>query len=305
MDNLDMDSLELPDMDGDDYDDVPQDENPWEAEHSENPNRPAEAAEDYEFDINDLPVIEEMSDLGSGKGAPGASGTSDPAKSMGAPGIADMQKPSNAPKTPDAAGGSSMSARERRMAEPFDMPGAYNPAEKNAPPAATRYQSSTGAGYPSANTYRNTNRDDALDAMYADRARNYEEGKGKVRVLAIIMMVVSGLSLIGSLLSKDYLSAAFTAFMIYSAVRFMKGSNTYRVWLGRFSAIESIWGIFRISQISKLLGQVGQLGMFDSSAISMAKTMAFIVIGIQVAYYGVMAYFLLFNDKISDYTTDD
>lgn len=337
MDDFDMDSLTLPDMDGVEYEDVPvsdsndDGDDPWKAKHTVNPNRPAQEAEDYELDLDNLPSIEEMSDLGSGAGKPGLGSEAELARSIGAPGIAEMKGTPGSPKpaapmspvSPTAAApmsapaGNTMSARERRMAEP--MPGAYNPAEKNASPAPQQ----TNGTYQAA-TYKDTyyekqersSREDSLNAMYAERQLRHDQGAERAKILGYIVIGLAVVDFISEMANKyggqimKILNVVVLAVMIYSAVRFMKGSNKYRVMLGRLAAIDALFALINCKQTIdaiKALQRIAEMFGGETNDAAWQPLIAGSIIRavLFTIGYGAMAYFFLLDNRVSDYTTDE
>ena len=198
-----------------------------------------------------------------------------------------------------------MSARERRMAEPFDMPGAYVPGEQNAPSKYVPQQNSS-PDIQNSPANRQGRNDDFLDRMFEERQQVYKQGENKARILGTIVIVIAVFDFFSSISGKysdniDKLIAVATlAVMSYCAWKFMKGSNSCRTTIGIFSLFDALRSIYAGVAISQTIGLLNQL---LGSEIS-ASPYVFMAI-IKAIAFGAMAYFFLLDPQVSEFTKDD
>lgn len=313
MDDLDMDSLELPEIkeldtvtaEKTDISDSGAGENEY------------EVTDDYEFDPNAMPVFEE---LGGQTATP--VGTK-PAGQQGRAGAAmpafeDMGGAIPAPKPPEKK----MSAMERRMQEPFDMPGAYVPPSKQAAAASPNPMqgtSGTVSSYQSPSDFQ-AHRRAAMDQMYADRQAHYDKGKDKAKIVGIIVIAINVLAALSSLTNEYYnvtdkvLNAASSAVFIFCTVMFLRGSYKYRNMLGKVALFEAAYSIIDLVKIgpaveaanNMLMSMAEMYGYTEAEAAAMMINPAplFIRGVLTVIGYLVAVYFFIFDSEIADYAMD-
>lgn len=200
-----------------------------------------------------------------------------------------------------------MSAMERRMAEPFDMPGAYVPGEKYTPPPSTPKTNNTSgsSNYQRPEEMRRS-RDDAYNEMYELKEQKRQKGAKKASILAVVVVVIALFDCISSV-SNPYadnfdkiLASASAVLMMYSAWKFMKGSGKYRTMLGLlslFDTLHSISGGFMAVRAINLLNNLFGAEISTGPYIFMAF--------LKVIGYAIMTYFFFLDSDISNYSPDD
>lgn len=242
---------------------------------------------------------------------PAAEAVIDPVEAPAADDMYEKPAASSAPAAPEPSKPQpekTMSAMERRMAEPLDMPGAYVPGEQNAPskyipkPPAEQNKSPYVQDQPGISQ----NNDDFLDKLYSDRQEHHDKGAKKAKILGTITIVLAIFDFISSMTS-DYsdnidkiLAVATVIIMSICAWKFIKGSNGCRKTIGIFSLFDAgraALAIFTvpaaINMLNKLLG----------TSISAAPYIFLAIL--KAVGFGAMAYFFLLDQQVSDYTTGD
>lgn len=292
MDDLNMDSLDLSGMNESDFDELSDEITPGGDNEWNETEDVLVVDDDYESDMPAEPVISEMSDEFT-DAAPKAENSS----------YAAVKQESDVKNTEK-----SMSAMEKRMSEPFDMPGAYIPGEKydpaNSAPRPT-ITSDSGSAYQKSVSAQE-NRNDALDRMYEQRQQNYQKGAKKAKILGIVVILIAAFDFFSSI-SSSYagkldkaLAIASLALMVYGSWKFMKGSKGCRSMLGILSlldAIHAVTGGFTAVRAINLLNVLLDSKISTAPYIFMAVLKAVV--------FGVMAYFFLLDDDVSNFTTED
>ena len=209
-----------------------------------------------------------------------------------------------------------ISAMERRMAEPFDMPGAYVPGEQNAPskyvpkppaPPAEQNNSAYTQNQPETRTNTSTSSSDFLDNLYGDRQEHYDKGAKKAKILGIITIVLAVLTFISSMSNSradswDKIIAVATVIVTpLCAWKFMKGSNGCRRVLGIISLCDAGKSVMSIVAPKGLVSLINKgLG----TTLSINPFIIFLIV-LEAIGFAAMAYFFLIDKQVSDFTTDD
>lgn len=332
MDELNMDSLDLPEMEHD-YSDVP--------DASEGLDEPARTSPAFGAgeDLSDIemPVLSEMD--GSApvqpvkaepqKQAPVQASvqTSAQISEMGGVspmgGISEMGASSNntsATGSPAAnsmtgtasvsgiseMGASSYSAPKRNVQPAAPVSGGYTPVSGGT--ASTGTQNNGAASYSSVYSNNNNASVQRTNDFFADaeriKAEKYENGHGKAKVLGIISIVLGALTILGHLEVSvvGLLGIVLGGLIIYHALKFMKQSERSRRILGWLYVWDLIDGIRSMIYLSNIASTLTDIDIVDVSAyVSAAK---FIII-LGIIFNGVMTYFFMFNSAVHDYTIDD
>ena len=329
MDELNMDSLDLPEMEHD-YSDVP--------DASEGLDEPARTSPAFGAgeDLSDIemPVLSEMD--GSApvqpvkaepqKQAPVQASvqTSAQISEMGGVspmgGISEMGASSNntsATGSPAAnsmtgtasvsgiseMGASSYSAPKRNVQPAAPVSGGYTPVS-----GGNTAQNNGAASYSSVYSNNNNASVQRTNDFFADaeriKAEKYENGHGKAKVLGIISIVLGALTILGHLEVSvvGLLGIVLGGLIIYHALKFMKQSERSRRILGWLYVWDLIDGIRSMIYLSNIASTLTDIDIVDVSAyVSAAK---FIII-LGIIFNGVMTYFFMFNSAVHDYTIDD
>lgn len=289
MDELNMDSLDLPEMEHD-YSDVP--------DASEGLDEPARTSPAFGAgeDLSDIemPVLSEMD--GS---APVQPVKAEPQKQ--APVQASVQTSAQISEM----GASSYSAPKRNVQPAAPVSGGYTPVSGGT--ASTGTQNNGAASYSSVynrndqGSAQRTN--DFFAATEQMNAEKYERGHGKAKVLGIISIVLGAFTILGHLEVSlvGLLGIVLGGLIIYHALKFMKQSEKSRrtlAWLYVWDLIDCIRGIIMLANANQLLDD---MGIEASSLIGVTR---FIYI-LGIIFNGVMTYFFMFNSAVHDYTIDD
>lgn len=301
MDELNMDSLDLPEMEHD-YSDVP--------DASEGLDEPARTSPAFGAgeDLSDIemPVLSEMD--GSAPVQPvkaepqnqapvqASAQTSAQISEMG--GVSPMGGISE-------MGAASYSAPKRNVQPAAPVSGGYTPVSGGT--ASTGAQNNGAASYSSVynrndqGSVQRTN--DFFAATEQMNAEKYERGHGKAQVLGIISIVLGAFTILGHLEVSlvGLLGIILGGLIIYHALKFMKQSEKSRrtlAWLYVWDLIDCIRGIIMLANANQLLDD---MGIEASSLIGVTR---FIYI-LGIIFNGVMTYFFMFNSAVHDYTIDD
>lgn len=301
MDELNMDSLDLPEMEHD-YSDVP--------DASEGLDEPARTSPAFGAgeDLSDIemPVLSEMD--GS---APVQPVKAEPQKQ--APVQASVQTSAQISEMGGVSpmggisemGASSYSAPKRNAQPAAPVSGGYTPVSGGT--ASTGTQNNGAASYSSVynrndqGSAQRTN--DFFAATEQMNAEKYERGHGKANVLGIISIVLGAFTILGHLEVSlvGLLGIILGGLIIYHALKFMKQSEKSRrtlAWLYVWDLIDCIRGIIMLANANQLLDD---MGIEASSLIGVTR---FIYI-LGILFNGVMTYFFMFNSAVHDYTIDD
>ena len=301
MDELNMDSLDLPEMEHD-YSDVP--------DASEGLDEPARTSPAFGAgeDLSDIemPVLSEMD--GS---APVQPVKAEPQKQ--APVQASVQTSAQISEMGGVSpmggisemGASSYSAPKRNVQPAAPVSGGYTPVSGGT--ASTGTQNNGAASYSSVynrndqGSVQRTN--DFFAATEQMNAEKYERGHGKAKVLGIISIVLGAFTILGHLEVSlvGLLGIVLGGLIIYHALKFMKQSEKSRrtlAWLYVWDLIDCIRGIIMLANATQYLDDMG----IDASSL-IGVTRFIYILGI--IFNGVMTYFFMFNSAVHDYTIDD
>lgn len=301
MDELNMDSLDLPEMEHD-YSDVP--------DASEGLDEPARTSPSFGAgeDLSDIemPVLSEMD--GS---APVQPVKAEPQKQ--APVQASVQTSAQISEMGGVSpmggisemGAASYSAPKRNVQPAAPVSGGYTPVSGGT--ASTGTQNNGAASYSSVynrndqGSVQRTN--DFFAATEQMNAEKYERGHGKAKVLGIISIVLGAFTILGHLEVSlvGLLGIILGGLIIYHALKFMKQSDKSRrtlAWLYVWDLIDCIRGIIMLANANQYLDDMG----IDASSL-IGVTRFIYILGI--IFNGVMTYFFMFNSAVHDYTIDD
>ena len=301
MDELNMDSLDLPEMEHD-YSDVP--------DASEGLDEPARTSPAFGAgeDLSDIemPVLSEMD--GS---APVQPVKAEPQKQ--APVQASVQTSAQISEMGGVSpmggisemGAASYSAPKRNVQPAAPVSGGYTPVSGGT--ASTGAQNNGAASYSSVynrndqGSVQRTN--DFFAATEQMNAEKYERGHGKAKVLGIISIVLGAFTILGHLEVSlvGLLGIILGGLIIYHALKFMKQSEKSRrtlAWLYVWDLIDCIRGIIMLANATQYLDDMG----IDASSL-IGVTRFIYILGI--IFNGVMTYFFMFNSAVHDYTIDD
>lgn len=301
MDELNMDSLDLPEMEHD-YSDVP--------DASEGLDEPARTSPSFGAgeDLSDIemPVLSEMDGSApvqpvkaeSQKQAPVQASVQASAQISEMGGISPMGGISE-------MGAASYSAPKRNVQPAAPVSGGYTPVSGGT--ASTGAQNNGAASYSSVynrndqGSVQRTN--DFFAATEQMNAEKYERGHGKAQVLGIISIVLGAFTILGHLEVSlvGLLGIILGGLIIYHALKFMKQSEKSRrtlAWLYVWDLIDCIRGIIMLASATQYLDDMG----IDASSL-IGVTRFIYILGI--IFNGVMTYFFMFNSAVHDYTIDD
>lgn len=301
MDELNMDSLDLPEMEHD-YSDVP--------DASEGLDEPARTSPAFGAgeDLSDIemPVLSEMD--GS---APVQPVKAEPQNQ--APVQASVQTSAQISEMGGVSpmggisemGAASYSAPKRNVQPAAPVSGGYTPVSGGT--ASTGTQNNGAASYSS--VYNRNNQgsvqrtNDFFAATEQMNAEKYERGHGKAKVLGIISIVLGAFTILGHLEVSlvGLLGIVLGGLIIYHALKFMKQSEKSRrtlAWLYVWDLIDCIRGIIMLASATQYLDDMG----IDASSL-IGVTRFIYILGI--IFNGVMTYFFMFNSAVHDYTIDD
>ena len=301
MDELNMDSLDLPEMEHD-YSDVP--------DASEGLDEPARTSPAFGAgeDLSDIemPVLSEM--YGS---APVQPVKAEPQNQV--PVQASVQTSAQISEMGGVSpmggisemGAASYSAPKRNVQPAAPVSGGYTPVSGGT--ASTGAQNNGAASYSSVynrndqGSVQRTN--DFFAATEQMNAEKYERGHGKAKVLGIISIVLGAFTILGHLEVSlvGLLGIILGGLIIYHALKFMKQSEKSRrtlAWLYVWDLIDCIRGIIMLASATQYLDDMG----IDASSL-IGVTRFIYILGI--IFNGVMTYFFMFNSAVHDYTIDD
>ena len=301
MDELNMDSLDLPEMEHD-YSDVP--------DASEGLDEPARTSPAFGAgeDLSDIemPVLSEMD--GS---APVQPVKAEPQNQ--APVQASVQTSAQISEMGGVSpmggisemGAASYSAPKRNVQPAAPVSGGYTPVSGGTASIGT--QNNGAASYSSVynrndqGSVQRTN--DFFAATEQMNAEKYERGHGKAKVLGIISIVLGAFTILGHLEVSlvGLLGIVLGGLIIYHALKFMKQSEKSRrtlAWLYVWDLIDCIRGIIMLASATQYLDDMG----IDASSL-IGVTRFIYILGI--IFNGVMTYFFMFNSAVHDYTIDD
>lgn len=297
MDELNMDSLDLPEMEHD-YSDVP--------DASEGLDEPARTSPAFGAgeDLSDIemPVLSEMD--GSAPVQPVKAEPQNQAPVQASAQISEMGGVSPMGGISEM-GAASYSAPKRNVQPAAPVSGGYTPVSGGT--ASTGAQNNGAASYSSVynrndqGSVQRTN--DFFAATEQMNAEKYERGHGKAQVLGIISIVLGAFTILGHLEVSlvGLLGIILGGLIIYHALKFMKQSEKSRrtlAWLYVWDLIDCIRGIIMLASATQYLDDMG----IDASSL-IGVTRFIYILGI--IFNGVMTYFFMFNSAVHDYTIDD
>lgn len=182
----------------------------------------------------------------------------------------------------------------------FEEMGGYTPPQPS--PAANSRQTppQTNAD----NTYRSVyspvsqqNSQSTMDALYSmrnDEIQDINDGEKLARTIGIILIVLAVLGLLSCLtdISSNITQIIRNILQIIIVRGFMQGKNSSRLFLGWLNAIGAVLSVFAIGLMSSVTDIMAEYGMSGITTIMQ------LVLFINLISSGVMAYFLLINKKI-------
>lgn len=275
-----MDALELPEMNGTefDYTDAP------------------DASEDLFTDLKkEEPVVGEVNDDFSDMPMPVLSEMDGSAPATPAQQTEKPAEPAPKPVQPAPA---------------FEEMGGYTPVSRPAAPQSTASQNTAPQSSSSqSSTYRSVyapvqpqteTRQSTMDTLYSMRSEEIEaanEGEKLARTIGIILIVLAVLGLLSCLsdISSNVTQIIRNVLQIIIVRGFMKGHNGDRLFLGWLNVIGVVGSVIAIIMMSSLTDMMAEYGM------SIVTTIMQIALFINLISSGIMAYFLLINKKIKAY----
>lgn len=272
MDELKMEGLELPET-GESYDNIPDASEGLDDTKAE---RPSMGSVDDLSDI-EMPAFSEMD--GSAPSSPAENGTP-----------VSPQKPSE-PKP---------------MFEDMTAPAKPQSSAKTTSQSSYTYQG-TASTYQSVYGSSSSSRTSSMDAVYAARMavdpEKYERGKRKTRILGGIGIAVYGfntltnlLSVFGNVTISGLLDLALSAVLLYLFIRFFKGSDGAKNTIATIVGIDIVFSILGLIQAGIVTVALSGLGLGAIGGLIMILGIITLIIR------GVMLYFLVLDDDISEYS---
>ena len=279
MDELKMEGLELPET-GESYDNIPDASEGLDDTKAE---RPSMGSLDDLSDI-EMPAFSEMD--GTAPSSPAESSTP-----------ASPEKPSE-PKP-----------MFEDMAAPAKPRSSAQSTSQTTSQSSYTYQSN---GSTSQGTYRSAysssaQKKSSIDDVYAARMavdpEKYERGKRKTRILGGIGIGVYGfntfiylLSIFGGISISGLLDLALSAVLLYLFIRFFKGSDGAKNTIATIVGIDIVFSILGLIQAGIATVALSGLGLGAIGGLIM------ILCIITLLVRGVMLYFLVLDDDISEYS---
>ena len=272
MDELKMEGLELPET-GESYDNIPDASEGLDDTKAE---RPSMGSVDDLSDI-EMPAFSEMD--GTAPSSPAENGTP-----------VSPQKPSE-PKP---------------MFEDMTAPAKPQSSAKTTSQSSYTYQS-TASTYQSVYGSSSSSRTSSMDAVYAARMavdpEKYEKGKRKTRILGGIGIAVYGfntltnlLSVFGNVTISGLLDLALSAVLLYLFIKFFKGSDGAKNTIATIVGIDIVFSILGLIQAGIVTVALSGLGLGAIGGLIMILGIITLIIR------GVMLYFLVLDDDISEYS---
>lgn len=278
MDELKMEGLELPET-GESYDNIPDASEGLDDTKTE---RPSMGSSDDLSDI-EMPAFSEMDGTAPSSPAEGSTPASPEKPSEPKPMLEDMAAP----------------AKPRSSAQS---------TSQTTSQSSYTYQST---GSTSQGTYRSAysssaQKKSSIDDVYAARMavdpEKYEKGKRKTRILGGIGIGVYGfntfiylLSVFGGISISGLLDLALSAVLLYLFIRFFKGSDSAKNTIATIVGIDIVFSILGLIQAGIATVALSGLGLGAIGGIAM-------ILGvITLLIRGVMLYFLVLDDDITEY----
>lgn len=154
----------------------------------------------------------------------------------------------------------------------------------------------------------------SMDRLYEVRnqinAGMYEKGKKKASVIAIIGIIVYGLSTISGFFSMidsfnigTLLDLGFSGVLLYFSIKFLDGSDGARKVLGYVSGVDfarGLIGLFGLGFLSSSLSMLDMGSLSTAMGIFMKIIMALGFLSTLIK--GIITYFLLIDSDVAEYT---
>lgn len=288
MDELKMDGIEIPELDGN-YDDLP---DPSAAEpgspeafgikEPEDSTMVFDDLDDYEFDPLAAPVLSEM----------------DGSEVMKAEEKPEPQKPETEAKPAmsipafEEMGGAAVTAQAApKPQQSYSSPSSYQPVSSTQKSSA--YQPApSNSGYSQSSAPKAS-----MDDFYAMRGDNelFLRGEKTVKRISIVLIVFSVLNGLTGLLIGAYFSLLLAICDIVFLSMFKKGSERARWYLGvgcAVSAVDAIKTIIGFSSVSSIFVELG---------ITFVYSIVQFIIIIFALVMGVLTYFFLIDKSVGEY----
>ena len=279
MDELKMEGLELPET-GESYDNIPDASEGLDDTKAE---RPSMGSVDDLSDI-EMPAFSEMD--GTAPSSPAENGTP-----------VSLEKPSE-PKP---------------MFEDMTAPAKPQSSAKTTSQSSYTYQSTSSTSQGTASTYQSvygsssSSRTSSMDAVYAARMavdpEKYEKGRRKTKILGGIGIAVYGfntltnlLSVFGNVTISGLLDLALSAVLLYLFIKFFKGSDGAKNTIATIVGIDIVFSILGLIQAGIVTVALSGLGLGAIGGLIMILGIITLIIR------GVMLYFLVLDDDISEYS---
>lgn len=146
-----------------------------------------------------------------------------------------------------------------------------------------------------------------MDAVYAARMavdpEKYEKGRRKTRILGGIGIAVYGfntltnlLSVFGNVTISGLLDLALSAVLLYLFIKFFKGSDGAKNTIATIVGIDIVFSILGLIQAGIVTVALSGLGLGAIGGLIMILGIITLIIR------GVMLYFLVLDDDISEYS---
>lgn len=282
MDELKMEGLELPET-GESYDNIP---DASEGLDDTNAESPSMGSLDDLSDI-EMPAFSEMD--GTAPTSPAESSTP-----------AAPEKPSE-PKP-----------MFEDMAAPAKPRSSAQSTSRSTSQSSYTYQSTGSTSQGTSGTYRSAysssaQKKSSIDDVYAARMavdpEKYEKGKRKTRILGGIGIGVYGfntfmylLTVFGGISISGLLDLALSAVLLYLFIRFFRGSDGAKNTIATIVGIDVVFSILGLIQAGIATIALSGLGLGAIGGIAM-------ILGvITLLIRGVMLYFLVLDDDITEYS---
>ncbi|MCI7499536.1 MAG: hypothetical protein SOT68_10130 [Oscillospiraceae bacterium] len=281
MDELKMDGLELPDT-GETYDDLP-DASEGLEETAQEATRPSDSMDN--FDDIAMPVLSEMDGSDIASPSEQAAKSASPDKPVQPkPMFEDMSAPAKSQSTSQTTSQSSYT---------------YQSTSSTSQGTTGTYQSV----YSSTSSSRTSSMNDVYAARMAVDPEKYEKGRRKTRILGGIGIAVYGfntltylLSVFGGVTLSGLLDLALSAVLLYLFIKFFKGSDGAKNTIATIVGIDIVFSILGLIQAGIATVALSGLGLGAIGGLIMILGVITLVIR------GVMLYFLVLDDDISEYS---
>lgn len=276
-----MDGLELPDT-GETYDDLP-DASEGLEETAQEATRPSDSMDN--FDDIAMPVLSEMDGSDIASPSEQAAKSASPDKPVHPkPMFEDMSAPAKSQSTSQTTSQSSYT---------------YQSTSSTSQGTTGTYQSV----YSSTSSSRTSSMNDVYAARMAVDPEKYEKGRRKTRILGGIGIAVYGfntltylLSVFGGVTLSGLLDLALSAVLLYLFIKFFKGSDGAKNTIATIVGIDIVFSILGLIQAGIATVALSGLGLGAIGGLIMILGVITLIIR------GVMLYFLVLDDDISEYS---